>query len=148
MLEETADETFKAYMTRKTQGWFRRWGCDATAASPGPGAAPNGAGSGGGAGAATPARLPVPDASDDEDGSVLITPAGPGGGGGDHVPSPTLDMGTSLSNGERGPDAGGVGARHPRLQDFNLGTLITGAGDDHPTLPIVTLETLPSEGRA
>ena len=24
MLEETADETFKAYMTRKTQGWFRR----------------------------------------------------------------------------------------------------------------------------
>ena len=49
---------------------------------------------------------------------------------------------------KRGPDAGGVGARHPRLQDFNLGTLITGAGDDHPTLPIVTLETLPSEGRA
>ena len=103
---ETADETFKAYMTRKTQGWFRRWGCDATAASPGPGGAPNGAGSGGGAGAATPARLPVPDASDDEDGSVLITPAGPGGGGGgDHVPSPTLDMGTSLSNGGRTPAA-------------------------------------------
>jgi hypothetical protein len=67
MLEETADETFMAYMTRKTQGWFRRWGCDAAAASPGPGAAPNGAGGGGGAGAATPARLPVPDASDDED---------------------------------------------------------------------------------
>jgi hypothetical protein len=39
MLEETADETFKAYMTRKTQGWFRRWGCNAAAASPGPGAA-------------------------------------------------------------------------------------------------------------
>ena len=95
---ETADETFKAYMTRKTQGWFRRWGCDAAAASPG-------AGSDGGAGAATPARLPVPDASDDEDGSVLITPAGPGGGGGDHVPSPTLDMGTSLSNGGRTPAA-------------------------------------------
>jgi hypothetical protein len=73
MLEETADETFKAYMTRKTQGWFRRWGCDAAAASPG-------AGSGGGAGAATPARLPVQDDEDDEDGSVLITPAGPGGG--------------------------------------------------------------------
>ena len=80
MLEETADETFKAYMTRKTQGWFRRWGCDAAAASPGPSAAPDGTGSGGGAGAATPARLPAPDASDDEEGSALITPAGPGGG--------------------------------------------------------------------
>jgi hypothetical protein len=27
ILEETADEAFKVYMTRKTQGWFRRWGC-------------------------------------------------------------------------------------------------------------------------
>jgi hypothetical protein len=86
MLEETTDETFKAYMTRKTQGWFRRWGCppsrpsDAAAASPGPGAAPNGAGSGGGAGAATPGRLPAPDASDDEGGATLITPGGPAGG--------------------------------------------------------------------
>jgi hypothetical protein len=79
---ETADETFKAYMTIRPKDG-------------------SGAGSDGGAGAATPARLPVPDASDDEDGSVLITPAGPGGGGGDHVPSPTLDMGTSLSNGGR-----------------------------------------------
>jgi hypothetical protein len=33
MLEETADEIFKAYMTRKTQGWFRGWGCDAAAAT-------------------------------------------------------------------------------------------------------------------
>jgi hypothetical protein len=94
MLEETADKTFEAYMTRKTQGWFRRWGCprpsDAAAASPGPGAAPNGAGSGGGAGAATPGRLPAPEASDDEGGATLITPGGPAGGGGDHVPSPTL----------------------------------------------------------
>ena len=90
MLEETADEAFKAYMTRKTQGWFRRWGCprpsDAAAASPGPGAAPNDAGSGGGAGAATPGRLPAPDASDDEGGATLITPGGPAGGGGDEVP--------------------------------------------------------------
>ncbi len=92
MLEETADETFKAYMTRKTQGWFRRWGCDAAAASPGHGAAPNGAGSGGGAGAATPARLQAPDVSDDEEDSALITPGGLVGGGGDHVPSPILDM--------------------------------------------------------
>ena len=147
MLEETADETFKAYMTRKTQGWFRGWGCDAAAASPDPGAAPNGAGSGGGAGAATPARLPVPDASDDEDGSVLITPAGPGGGG-RRQSCAIANPGHGNVIVKRGPDAGGVGARHPRLQDFNLGTLITGAGDDHPTSPIVTLETLPSEGRA
>jgi hypothetical protein len=40
MLEETADEAFKFYMTRKTQGWFRRWGCPRpsnAAASFGPG---------------------------------------------------------------------------------------------------------------
>ena len=70
MLEETADETFKAYMTRKTQGWFRGWGClrpSDEAASPGPGTAPGGAGSG--AGAAMPARPPAPAASDDEDAS-------------------------------------------------------------------------------
>ena len=90
MLEETADETFKAYMTRKTQGWFRRWGCNAAAASPGPGAAAPP--SGGGAGAATPGRLPAPDASDDEEGSALITPGGPAGGGGSHVSLPLLDM--------------------------------------------------------
>jgi hypothetical protein len=88
MLEETADETFKAYLTRKTQGWFRRWGCDAAAASPGPGAAaPPSGGGAGAAGAATPGRLPVPDASDDEGGSTLITPGGPAGGGGSHVSS-------------------------------------------------------------
>ncbi len=75
MLEEIADETFKAYMTRKTQGWFRGWGCNAAAASPGPGAAAPP--SGGGAGAATPGRLPAPDASDDEGGSALITQDGP-----------------------------------------------------------------------
>ncbi len=26
MLEQTADEAFNVYMTRKTQGWFQRWG--------------------------------------------------------------------------------------------------------------------------
>ncbi len=26
MLEETADEEFKVYLTRKAQGWFQRWG--------------------------------------------------------------------------------------------------------------------------
>jgi hypothetical protein len=40
MLEDTADETFKAYMTCKTQGWFRRWGCDAAAATGPPAPAP------------------------------------------------------------------------------------------------------------
>ncbi len=52
-LEETGDEAVKAYMSRKTQGWFRRWGCPRpsdAAASPAPGAAH------GGAGAAMPAR--------------------------------------------------------------------------------------------
>ena len=52
MLEKTADEAFKVYMTRKTQRWFRRWGCprpsDMTASSPAPGGA--GSGAGGGAG--------------------------------------------------------------------------------------------------
>jgi hypothetical protein len=48
---------FKVYMTRKTQGWFWRWGCPRqsdAATSPGPGAASDGAGSG--AGAAMPTR--------------------------------------------------------------------------------------------
>jgi hypothetical protein len=106
ILEETADETFKAYMTRKTQGWFRRWGCprpsDAADASPGPGAAPNGAGSGGGAGAATPGRLPAPEASDDEEDASLITPGGQVGGGGVHGPSPILDVLTSQQDGGPG----------------------------------------------
>ena len=103
ILEETADKTFEAYMTRKTQGWFRRWGCprpsDAAAASPGPGAAPNGAGSGGGAGAATPGRLPAPEASDDEGGATLITPGDPAGGGGSDVSSPLVDLPTSQQDG-------------------------------------------------
>jgi hypothetical protein len=99
MLEETADEEFKVYITRKTVGWFRSWGSprpsDASA-SPGPGAAPGSAGSG--AGAATPARPPAPAVSDDEDGSDLIT----GGGGGDQAPLPTLDVLTSPQDGGPG----------------------------------------------
>jgi hypothetical protein len=97
MLEETVDEAFKFYMTRKTQGRFRRWGCPRpsdAAASSGPCAAPDGAGSG--TGAATPARPPGPAASDDEGASDLIT----------------------------------------------------ADGDDQTTSPYVTMETLPSEGRA
>ena len=42
MLEEAANEAFKVYMTRKTQGWFRRCGCSrpsGTASSPVQGAA-------------------------------------------------------------------------------------------------------------
>jgi hypothetical protein len=62
MLEETADEAFKVFMTHKTQGWSRGWGCPRpsdAAASSGPGATP------GGAGAARPARPPASAASDD-----------------------------------------------------------------------------------
>jgi hypothetical protein len=32
-LQETGDEAFKLYLTRKTQGWFRRWGCPRTSAA-------------------------------------------------------------------------------------------------------------------
>jgi hypothetical protein len=90
MLEETADEKFKVYMTRKTQGWFRRWGCPRPSdAPPGPGAAPTGAGSG--AAAATPARPEAPVISDEEDGGELIA-----GEGGDNEAqdSPTLTLET------------------------------------------------------
>ena len=47
-LETSTDERFKDYFTRKTQGWFGRWGRNVAApapdASPAPGAAPGGAG--------------------------------------------------------------------------------------------------------
>jgi hypothetical protein len=124
MLEETSDETFKAYMTRKTQGWFRRWGCNAAAASPGPGAAAPP--SGGGAGAATPGRLPAPDASDDEAGSALITPGGPVGGGGSHVSSPLLDMAAG------GTPADSVRSRAHAIQDFQ-----TSAAKHRPSSPML-----------
>jgi hypothetical protein len=74
-LEETGDDAFKLYMTRKTQAWFRRWGCLQTsdaAASPAPGAAPGAAP--GGAGVSTPAKDTAPEPSDDEGGAELITP--------------------------------------------------------------------------
>ncbi len=96
MLEETADEAFNVYMTRKTQGWFLRWGCPRpsdAAASPGPGVAPGCAGIG--ARAATPAHPPAPAASDDEKASDLIT----WGGCDDQAPSPTLDLETLLTRG-------------------------------------------------
>ncbi len=70
-LEETSDEAFKLYVTRKTQGWFRRWGCHRTsdaAASPAPGAAP------GAAPASMPAKDTAPVPSDDEGCARLISP--------------------------------------------------------------------------
>jgi hypothetical protein len=79
-LEETNDDAFKLYLTRKTQGWFRRWGCPrpsdaASAASPAPGAAPGAApGDGPGAGASTPAKDTAPVPSDDEGGAAIISP--------------------------------------------------------------------------
>ena len=78
-LEETSDDAFKLYMTRKTQAWFRRWGCLQTcdtSASPAPGAAP-GAAPGtapGAAGFSTPAKDTAPEPSDDEGGAELIMP--------------------------------------------------------------------------
>ncbi len=74
-LQETSDEAFKLYMTRKTQGWFRRWGRPRTfdaAASPTPGA---------GAGAWTPAKDTAPVPSDDEDGGLISPNADMDGGG-------------------------------------------------------------------
>jgi hypothetical protein len=73
-LEETGDEAFKLYVTRKTQAWFRRWGCPRSsdaAASPAPGAAP------GAAPASTPAKDTAPVPSDDEEGAELISPSSP-----------------------------------------------------------------------
>jgi hypothetical protein len=69
MLTETNDKDFKSYLTRKTQGWFRRWGRDESAAA----ASASRAGAGArAAGAATPARAPAMQVSDDdEDGGGL-----------------------------------------------------------------------------
>ena len=93
-LEETSDERFKGYMTRKTQGWFRRWGCSpsdaASAASPAPGAAPGAAPR---AGASTPAKDTAPVPSDDEDGAALISP---------ERASPILEMPTLPTPGRSG----------------------------------------------
>lgn len=63
-LQETDDEKFKDYLTRKTQAWFRRWGRPRTSdkapaasdASPSPTGATQ-----------TPKRRPAPVASDDEE---------------------------------------------------------------------------------
>ena len=74
-LEETGDDAFKLYMTRKTQAWFRRWGCLLTtdaAASPAPGAASGAAPCG--TGFSTPAKDTAPEPSDDEGGAELIMP--------------------------------------------------------------------------
>ncbi len=78
MLKETSDLAFKKYLTRKTQGWFRRFGRDepagtaAAAASPAPACA-GGAGAGaGGPGAATPARPPLQSLSDDEEDAASL----------------------------------------------------------------------------
>ena len=65
-LEETADEAFKVYLTRKTQGWFRRWGTrPSNAALAGPAAA---AGAAGGDTGTPNRRIDAPVVSDDEEG--------------------------------------------------------------------------------
>ena len=90
-LETSTDEMFKDYFTRKTQGWFGRWGrnvaADSPAPSPAPGAAPGGAG-GAPCPAATPSRLPAPEMSDCEDDG---DGAGTADGGGGRRP-PSVDL--------------------------------------------------------
>jgi hypothetical protein len=102
-LQETNDENFKNYMTRKTQGWFRHWGCAGTSdavASPAPGAAPPAPGAappatggvGNGAAATTPARETAPEPSDDEGpGTASLITLDQEGGTADNNrgPSPT-----------------------------------------------------------
>ena len=78
------------YLTRKVQGWFRRWWrTGAVAASPGPtsGTAPPTPGGEGGW-AATPARAPATGMSDEEGMATLLTP---GPAGADATTSPVLD---------------------------------------------------------
>ncbi len=99
-LEQTNDDDIKGYLTRKTQGWFRRWGCSpsdaASAASPTPGAAPGAAPR---AGASTPAKDTAPVPSDDEDGAVLLTP---GRADSDAAASPILELPTLPTPGRSG----------------------------------------------
>ena len=83
------------YLTRKVQGWFRRWTrTGAVAASPAPASGtvpPTPCGEGGGA--ATPARAPAraPEMSDEEDMASLLTPDPPGA---DATASPVLQLET------------------------------------------------------
>ena len=83
ILKETGDDAFRAYMTCKTQGWFRRWGRGvAGGASPaGAGAAgapPTPGGAGGATGpATTPAHVQAPAISDDDETEELIVPGPP-----------------------------------------------------------------------
>ena len=112
MLEETADEAFKVYMTLKTQGWYWGWGCPRpsdAAASPGPGAAPGGEESG--AGAATPARPLAPAASDDGEASAFRPHRG--GGRRRSGAIANLELGDVASN-----LPPGFGGRAHAIQDF------------------------------
>ena len=96
-LEETGDEAFKLYVTRKTQAWFRRWGCPRSsdaAASPAPGAASGAAP--GAAPASTPVKDTAPVSSDDEEGAELISPDR---GDDNRASSPRLDLQTLPSAG-------------------------------------------------
>ena len=85
MLQETDNDKFKMYLTRKVIAWFRRWPCkgggkvigasssdaggDASSSNPGPAAAV----------AAPKASVQAPTVSEDEDSADLIVPDGEGG---------------------------------------------------------------------
>ena len=73
MLNESTEDRYKTYISRKAQAWFRRWprtGLVGAAAAP-PAADPT-IGEGG-VGTATPARPPAPSLSDDEEYAELHT---------------------------------------------------------------------------
>ena len=73
MLNESTEDRYKTYISRKAQAWFRRWpraGLVGAAAAP---PAPAPAIGEGGVGTATPARPPAPSLSDDEDYAELHT---------------------------------------------------------------------------
>jgi hypothetical protein len=70
-LSQTDDEKFSAYLIRKTQGWFRRWGIPRTS-SDAPGTPAAGGVGAGVTAAVTPARRPGLVASDDDESSGLV----------------------------------------------------------------------------
>ena len=111
MREETADEAFKVYMTRKAQGWFRGWGCPRpsdAAASPCP---PEARGA-----ALGLRRQRVPRHRQRRTTRMHQTSLQAqcrGGGGDDQAPSPTVDLETLP------PGPWALGTCHPSLQDFS-----------------------------
>jgi hypothetical protein len=85
MLQETDDNKFKMYLTRKVIAWFRHWPCKGDgkvigASSSDSGGDASSSNPGSAAAVAVPkARVQAPAVSEDKDGSELIIPDGEGG---------------------------------------------------------------------